>query len=119
MRKCLRATAVFNVGGALAFAFPDSVGRLAGLPSGAPPLYRAMLALFVLLFGGAYAWLARSAVIDRPLVVFAAIGKTGAFLTVLACFVFGTLPLLSVAAISGDLAFALLFMRWLRSSART
>ena len=116
MRKALWATAGFNVLGALLFGFPDTFGRLAGMPTGVPAVYRALLALFVLLFGGAYAWLARRPVIDRPLVGFAAIGKAGAFAVVLMCWIAGAVPFLSVAAITGDLVFALLFAWWLAGS---
>jgi len=48
----------------------------------APPIYCALLALFVVLFAGAYAWLALQPNINRPLVAFAAIGKAGAFAVV-------------------------------------
>jgi hypothetical protein len=113
MRKALWATAGFNVFGALLFGFPDTFGWLAGMPTGVPAVYRALLALFILLFGGAYAWLANRRVIDRPFVVFAAVGKAGAFFVVFACWIAGTLPLLSVVAITGDLLFALLFAWWL------
>jgi len=113
IRYALWTTAVFNLGGALLFAFPDSLGGIAGFPGHVPRVYSSLLALFVILFGGAYAWLARQPSINRPFVAFAAIGKAGAFAVVLACFLAGDVPLLSVAAISGDLVFALVFAWWL------
>ena len=68
VRRALGVSVPFNLGGALAFAFPESLGRLAGLPTPAPPMYSAPLAFLVALFAGTYAWLARQPHIDRPLV---------------------------------------------------
>ena len=113
IRRILAASAFFNLGGALMFAFPDTVGRLAALPVPVPVVYRVLLALFVLLFGGAYAWLSRQARIDRPMVAFSAIGKASAFFATVACWLGGAAPAIAVAAITGDLAFAALFTWWL------
>ena len=50
MRGVLGVSAVFNVGGALLFAFPATfLGQLAGLPAPVPRLYCAVVAFFVLL----------------------------------------------------------------------
>src|SRR5207249_55184 len=57
MRSTLWASVVYNLGGTLLFVFPSSLGRLAGLPGPVPRVYTALLAVFVALFGGAYAWL--------------------------------------------------------------
>jgi hypothetical protein len=114
MRRALWATAVFNVGGALLFAFPESLGRVAGLPSPVPGVYAALLASFVLLFAGMYAWLARQPRIDRPMVGLAAIGKTSVFVLVGVFWMTGELPGLTVIAAAGDLGFAGIFVWWLR-----
>lgn len=117
IRRLLWIAAVFNLGGALMFAFPAGpIGQLAGLPADVPLIYRALLTLFVLLFGGTYAWLAAQAQINRPLLALGAIGKFSAFLCVLALWLAGESRLVSVAVISGDLVFAGLFARWLWSS---
>ena len=59
VRRALQISVPFNLGAAVLFAFPGSIlGRIAGLPTSVPGLYCAMLALFVALFGCAYAWLA-------------------------------------------------------------
>ena len=103
IRPALAVSAIYNLGAALLFAFPSSApGRLAGLPTGAPELYRMMMAFFVVLFAGAYAWLARQREIDRPLVAFAAIGKTGAFGIILALWLAGFSPGRGVIAAAGD-----------------
>jgi len=120
VRRALWATAVFNVFGALLFAFPASLpGRIAGLPPDVPLVYRAMVAVFVLLFGGSYAWLARAPRIDRPLLALGAIGKASAFFTIALLWMAGAAPFRSVAAIFGDLAFAALFAWYLMSEARS
>jgi hypothetical protein len=117
MRRVFWAAALFNAGGALLFAFPASPpGALAGLPAAAPPVYRALVALFVLLFAGMYAALARQAAFDRALVWLGALGKAGAFLCVLALWLGAAAPGRSVAVIGGDLAFALVFGWWLATS---
>jgi hypothetical protein len=117
MRRALWTTAVFNVGGALLFAFPETLGRLAGLPSPVPGVYSTLLASFVLLFGGMYAWLARQPRIDRPMVVLAAIGKTSVFVIAGAFWLTGELPGLTVVAAAGDLTFAGIFVWWLLGDA--
>jgi hypothetical protein len=110
LHRALAVAAVFNLGGAVLFAFPASgLGAVAGLPPDVPVAYRAMTALFILLFGGAYAWLAAQETIDRPFVAFGAIGKASAFLVVLLLWLAGEAAAQSVALISGDLLFAALF----------
>jgi len=113
MRRALSASAFFNLGGALLFAFPASLGQLAGFPAPVPHLYSVFLAFVVALFGGTYAWLARQPRIDRPLVAFSALGKTGFFVAVLACWLLGEVPGRAVLGASGDLAFAAIFAWWL------
>ena len=110
LRRALWTAAAFNIGGALLFGFPGSaVAHLAGLPSEVPVPYRALLAMFILLFGGAYAWVARQAVIDRSLVAFGAIGKASAFAIVSVLWLLGDVPARCVALMSGDLALAAIF----------
>jgi hypothetical protein len=107
------ASAVFNVGGALLFAFPASLGQLAGLPAAVPGIYRAMLAMFILLFAAAYAWLARQPSIDRPLVALAALGKASAFAVVFVFWLFDGASGLGMIAGTGDLVLAAIFAWWL------
>lgn len=117
MRAALRATAVYNLGGAFLFAFPGSaIGQLAGLPASAPVSYCALLATFALLFGGMYAWLAHQPVIHRPMVAFSAIGKAAVFAVVIALCVSGEAPWRAVLGALGDAAFAAYFAHWLRTS---
>lgn len=117
MRRVLRLSALFNVGGAILFAFPSSpLGQLAGLPSPVPSLYRALLALFVLLFAGAYAWLAQREPIDRVLVGFAAIGKAAAFAVICGFWLLGQAPGRGALLASGDVVLAGIFTLWLLRS---
>jgi len=117
MRSTLWASVVYNLGGTLLFVFPSSLGRLAGLPAPVPRVYTALLAVFVALFGGAYAWLARQPRIDRPLVAMAALGKAGVFAVILVCWLLGEAPGRGVLSVSGDLAFAAVFAWWLLGAA--
>lgn len=114
MRRALWVSVPYNLGGALAFAFPGSIGRLAGLPTPVPYLYAATLAFLVTLFAGAYAWLASQPRIDRPLVSLLTIGKAGFFAVVLAGWLLGEVPGLGVATATGDLVLACIFAWWLR-----
>jgi hypothetical protein len=104
---------VFNLGGALMFAFPDSVGQIAGLPVLVPPIYQGLLVLFVVLFAGVYAWLASQPRIDRPMVVLGAVGKAAAFAVVLVYWLFDMAAGRAVLAFSGDLILAGIFAAWL------
>ena len=117
MRRALWASVCVNLGGALLFLFPATLGRLAGLPAPVPPAYSTLLAFFIVLFGGAYAWLALQPRLDRPLVAFSAIGKAGAFAVVVGCWMAGAVEARAVLAITGDLVFAAIFAWWLLGSA--
>ena len=111
LRRVLWLASLVNLTGAFLFAFPGSApSRLAGLPVDAPAVYRAMLSLFILLFGAAYAWLAAQPTINRPFVLFGAIGKASAFLVVAILWLAGAAPVTSVGAMSGDLVLAALFV---------
>ena len=118
IRPALFAAAVFNFGAALAFAWPTSIGALAALPA-APPLYTTLVALFVLLFGGSYLWLALQPVISRPLLALGAIGKTTAAVAFTLLWLAGEASLLLLLGGLGDLAFAALFFSWLRGGSTT
>lgn len=114
IRGVLTASVFFNIGGAVMFTFPASIlGQLAGLPAAVPLVYRATVALFVLIFAGAYAWLARQPVIDRPMVALAAAGKAGFFSLTVALWLLTEVPAQTVQLAAGDLVFAALFLRWL------
>jgi hypothetical protein len=107
---------VFNGSAVVFIAAPDTaLGRLSGLPQQGPLAYRVLLALFVALFGGAYAWLAREPIISRPLVAFSAIGKVTFVLAALALAMMGETGGRTALVVLPDLAFAALFTWWLRS----
>ncbi len=114
IRRALRATAFFNVGGAAMLALPGQLGWLAGMPAEVPGVYSALLGYIVLLFAATYWWLAGQSEIARPFVAFFALGKAGVFFVVTAFWLLGKVPLLSVMAFSGDLMFAAIFAWWLR-----
>jgi hypothetical protein len=118
MRAALWATALFNVGACLMFLFPASLGQILGLPLPAPRIYIWFDALVIGIFAGVYAWLARRPQIDRPLVLVAAIGKTGFFLIVSSSWFVGEVPSRGVALASADLIFAAVFVWWLLGEAR-
>lgn len=113
MRSALMFAAIFNFSAAAMVVFPASLGRLADLPLSAPRFYSWLLAFFITLFGGVYAWLSRRPVIDRPLVVMAIVGKTGVFLVALACLALGDISVRSFAPAFGDLLFGLVFLWWI------
>jgi hypothetical protein len=119
MRRALRATCALNLGASLLFLFPDSLGRLAGFPGPASALHSVFLAFLVALFGATYGWLARQPRIDRPLVAFCAIGKTGFFTVAFACWLLGALPGRGAFTASGDLVFAGIFAWWLWAGSST
>ena len=57
-----------------------------------PRVYTAFIAVMVTLFAGTYAWLARRPEIDRPLVAFSALGKTGFFAVIFGCWLLARCP---------------------------
>jgi len=116
-RRILWAAAAFNVFGACLLGFPaSSAGQLAGLPADVPLAYRALVTVFVLLFGGTYAWLAWQPQPNRPMVVLGTIGKVSVVVVVVALWLAAEASLNSVAVVAGDLVFALAFAYWLRGS---
>lgn len=114
IRRTLWGTAVFNIGGSVVFAFPDSYpGRFYEFPADVPVLYRFLVPLFIFLYGGAYAWLARQPSMSRPFIAFAAVNKFCVFALVFILWLLHEASLLNVVALSGDLVFAALFAYWL------
>jgi hypothetical protein len=110
LRTALWVAAACNLVGAVLFGFPQSwLGRFVSFPGDVPPTYRAFAALFVLLFGAAYAYMAGQAVINRGLVAFGAIGKAGAFATMVALYLFGEAAGAAVVLFSADLLLAGVF----------
>jgi hypothetical protein len=113
MRRALWTSCVANLVAAGGFAFPDTLGRLAGFPGGGPRLYTTTLAVLVALFGLTYGWLASQPRIDRPLVVFSAIGKTSFVAVAFGCWLLGEVTGQGMLMASGDLVFAAIFAWWL------
>ncbi len=117
MRRVLWVGMVFNALVALMLMFPSTLGALAALPPVGSVFYRWMLTFFVVLFSATYGWLAVEPTICRPLVVLAAVGKTGAFIVALVCLIRGDILLRTFSISVGDLAFAIYFYLWLRATA--
>lgn len=94
---------------------PTSVlGQLAGLPQDTPALvYRSLLALFLALFGGVYAWLALQPRIDRPMLALGAIGKGLAFVLTVALWTIGEASTPWLGLLCGDLLCVVVFVWWL------
>lgn len=114
MRTALFATAAMNLLAGLAFLPPASGLRaLAGMPPGEHPLYLSTVALFVLLFGFGYLWVAVANRPERLFIALAAIGKLGFFALLVAFWAAGSLPVTAPLSGVGDLVFGLLFVKWL------
>ncbi len=113
IRTVLWVSVAFNICGTMAFVFPATVGQLSGFPVPVPRLYSWILALMVLMFGVAYAWLALQPQIDRPLLALGAISKTAVFCVFATCWILGDIPFLGIVGASGDLVLAASFAWWL------
>jgi len=110
LRVALWCAALFNTGGALLFAFPESsIGQFIGLPAVVPIVYLAFVAFFILLFAGAYVWLAIQKPIIKSFVAFGAMGKAGAFVLTLILWLAGSVSWRGVLTGSGDLILAATF----------
>ena len=114
MRAALWGSVPYNLGAAIVSAFPASaLAQLEGFPVPGHPIYGVLLAVFALLFGAAYAWLAMQPVIARPLVFLAAVGKLSVFLVVVVFWLSGAVSWSLVLASSGDFLFGVTFCWWL------
>ncbi len=118
MRRALFATALMNIGAAVAF-FPSSTAlrALAGFPAGEHPVYLGTVFIFVLLFGLGYLWTAMTGRADRLFIALSAAGKLSFFTLLVWCWFTGSIGAQAVLTGSGDLVFALLFFAWLASAA--
>ena len=114
LRAVMAMAALANLVAGMLFGFPGSAaGSLAGLPPSVPVLYRELLALFILLFAGVYAGLARAARPSRELVWLGATGKLLAAASVILLWLLSECSGRCALLLCGDLVFAALFLAWL------
>lgn len=114
VRTTLWITFPFNFLAAGILAFPAStLGQLVGLPADGSPIYRALCAFMVALFGVMYAWMATQKEIPRAFVVLGAVGKTGVFVIASALWLSGNASINLVALASVDQILAAIWFRWL------
>jgi hypothetical protein len=114
VRATLWLSFPFNLLAAWLLARPASeLGEFIGVPTQVPSLYSLALGFLICEFGVTYAWLALQQHINRPLLAFCAIGKSGVFVIVLLLWlsanVSGRLALMAC----GDLVLALIWFWWL------
>ncbi|NOT60420.1 MAG: hypothetical protein HOP19_09370, partial [Acidobacteria bacterium] len=87
-----------------------------GLPDETHPLYLTTVGAFIFIFGCAYLWAAVTGKADQLFVAVGAAGKL-AFVGLLAAYsIAGLLPASAVLVGAGDLAFGILFLKWLFST---
>ena len=104
--------ALFNFAVAAAFVWPDSpVWHWLGLIKPMQSLIPDLFAMFVALFGVGYFMIALNPRVNRPLILFGAIGKLSVVALVAYHYATGRIGLAVPALASGDLVFALLFLR--------
>jgi hypothetical protein len=118
IRAALWASVAVNALGVAVFLPPALGGATGMLPVGAPRFWIAQTGFVIALFGGVYAWLARRAVIDRPLLIVGAIGKLGFFALIVAYWLAGDLPARSVPQAAPDLVLATIFLWWAAGEGR-
>ena len=116
IRRAIGASVPFNFLAAIAFAFPQSfAGRLLDL-SDAPDVHAFLLGFIILLFGLMYFWIAMQPTINRPLLTFGGMSKVGVFLVGMILFGFGSVSLMLILGLAGDLAFGSLWLGWLATT---
>lgn len=116
MRLALYATAVMNIVGSFSFVpYFASLRTQFGLPD-THPMYLWILAAWIIAFGFCYLWMAISSRRDRIFITIGAVGKLSFFAIIAAYVASGQLPLLTLAAASGDLLFGIIFLFWLAIS---
>lgn len=114
LRMALRVSVPFNFLAAYGIAFPASfMGRMMGLSTDANVFNATLLAFLVAIFGVAYAWLSVQKKIDRPMVCFSGIAKTGVFVIAFLVWIQGNASGVTVLFTVGDLLFAGVFFAWL------
>lgn len=114
MRIALAATAVMNLGGAIAFAPLTNAGPEAlNLPGPVHPIYLWIIAEFIAVFGVAYAWCAATGRAPRLFIAVGAAGKLLFFATLVAFWLSGEVSVKAAAGGIGDLIFGGLFVAWL------
>ena len=114
LRISLGIAGVMTALGAWIFLVPNSdLADTYLLPADVPVLYRSLVAFMLFLFAAMYAWMATQSNVPRTLLWLGAIGKGGAFATVLALFLAGQVPLPQVIMMVGDALLAGYWFAWL------
>ncbi len=117
IRLALRISVPFNFLAAYAVAVPTSfMGRLMGLSDHSDVLNASLLSFLIASFGVVYGWLSLQKKIDRPLVCFSGVVKTGVFIIAFLVWVQGNASGMTVLFTVGDLMFAAVFFGWLLST---
>ena len=112
IRGALWTSVALNLLGVAVF-LPAALGIPSGLlPVPPPRFYAAQVGLTIALFCGVYAWLARQAEIDRPLVIVGALGKLGFFALFVVYWAAGDLPPGAVVQATPDLILGAVFLWW-------
>ncbi|HUP92361.1 MAG TPA: hypothetical protein VM074_08955 [Solimonas sp.] len=111
-RLLFLVAAAFNFAVALALALPASPAwSLLGLAYPEQTLFLHLFLVIVVVFGGAYAWIALAPQGKRALILTAVVGKGAVLAVVLAHCLAGSLPWTVAGLAAGDGVFALLFLR--------
>ena len=114
LRRALFATAALNILGVLTFWPGIALGpHFFGLPQNAHPLYLAIIAAWILIFGAAYLYQALAPRIDRLFLAVGAAGKASFVLIMLVFWLRGDIPALTALSSLPDLLFAALFVAYL------
>jgi hypothetical protein len=111
-RALFFVAAAFNALVVIGLLIPDSPAW--ALLGAAPPEQPIFLHLFLVMaavFGAAYFWIGWDITGKAPLILVAALGKLSVFAVVIAHYVAGSVTLALPLLASGDLIFAVLFLR--------
>jgi hypothetical protein len=114
-RTLFITAALFNFAVAALLVFGNATTwKLFGLPPPQETLFVQLFAVFVALFGVAYWWIGIAPDGKRPLIQMSAAGKLTIFTTIVLEHFAGNAPAMIIGPASGDLVFAILFVRALR-----
>ncbi len=116
-RALFGTAALFNITVAVLLVFGNvTTWKLFGLPPPHETLFVQLFAVFVALFGVAYFWIGLAPADKRPLIQLCAFGKLTIFTTIVLEYLAGNAPAMIIGPASGDLIFAILFLRALRNA---
>ncbi len=115
-RALLYFSFIFNLFGFVSFAFPETLGKSAGLPTPPQLIYSSFVAGTILMWAFGYLYLARQKDFNRPLLWVGAVGKLNFFIALLISWYHSEIALQTVMMGLVDLFMGIVWLSYLLTS---